>query len=345
MVERPGTEAHQRTPRRVNYHPIHTTVDKANDDPSLSPTPPQQQHAASVVRVIASSSSSFIAPPPAATLASQKQPPANKRLYRILVGEQQKWVTREIASLDFLLGIPLAAEQEIVKNGWQMQRTKQEEERQSSNDDDDDGADVKKKKKNIAPSSSSAASFVPTKHQHKGAWWEKWIPTAGPPSTQHPTGSSTAMTQRRNISDDELLELEQPTKADVVELPSSLLLTLPPHQQRPMMTTYAPGRRLDGDVAVRVQIPLSGADIAGGGGGSGSGSSSIARHSALRQWELQTAHGLGHNNDHHPPLLDGRLFFSADSSYPVAIYSCSRYAPSTYRSRVSPLPIHPRGRA
>ena len=50
---------------------------------------------------------------------------ANKRLYR--AGEN-KWVTRDIASLDFLLGIPLAAEQEIVSTGWQLQLKRDDEE-------------------------------------------------------------------------------------------------------------------------------------------------------------------------------------------------------------------------
>ena len=45
-----------------------------------------------------------------------------------------KWVTRDIAALDFLLGIPLATEREIVLTGWQLQCQKEDEVESSSSD-------------------------------------------------------------------------------------------------------------------------------------------------------------------------------------------------------------------
>lgn len=202
-------------------------------------------------------------PPPPSTVA---RPQPMKRLYR--TGEQ-KWVTREIASLDFLLGIPLAGEQDIVKNGFQMQLTKQDEDAHSED--------------------LVVEPMAMTKS--RGAWWEKWIP-----SQNH-----IDKTHGRTNSAEELLELERPTPND-----------------QPI--SYAPGRRLDGDEATRVKIPLAEQAT------TLTQQKSIARQSTIREWELKTAHGLGKD----PPLLDGRIFFSADYSYPVAIYSCIRYAPSKY---------------
>lgn len=88
--------------------------------------------------------------------------------------------------------------------------------------------------------------------------------------------------------------------------------------EQPSSLSYITGRRLEGDPAtVRVQVPLTNTTVV-------TRQRTIARAAALREWEIQTAHGLAT----HPPLLDGRLFFSADSSYPVNIFSIVRYEPS-----------------
>jgi hypothetical protein len=199
-----------------------------------------------------------------------------KRLYR--AGEN-KWVTRDIASLDFLLGIPLAAEQVIVATGWQLQLQR---------DDEDDSSHSNYRE-------TRASEDVPA--TAKGTWWEKWVQ----PDMKH------SVHKKSKNNDTEAAELEQPTEADTSAAFNPFL---------PM--SYAPGRRLEGDEAVRIQIPLTVDTV--------TKQRSIARQAALREWELQTAHGLANT----PPMLDGRLFFSANSSYPVSVFSIIRYEPSKW---------------
>jgi len=44
---------------------------------------------------------------------------ARGRIYRTVVSGQTKWVTRDLAALDFLLGIPMEKESTLVHSGWQ----------------------------------------------------------------------------------------------------------------------------------------------------------------------------------------------------------------------------------
>jgi Cyclin, N-terminal domain len=171
---------------------------------------------------------------------------SNKRWYRVSLQDGTKWVTRDMASLDFLLHIPFAAEPSIVQAGYQLQLLRDQDE-----------------------------------HRAQGTWWDQWIAAQQPPAVR--TAPSDAF-------------LEQPP--DV----------------RPA------GRRLEGEVAVRIQIPLThppGVRL--------TKQTSIARQAALREWEVATAWGTSQQ----PPLLDGRLFWSANSSYPIAVSSVLRYEPST----------------
>ena len=197
-------------------------------------------------------------PRPAAAVASSRG-----RLYRTIVaeGSTPTWVTRDIAALDFLLGIPMEAEHSIVRAGWMQQHP-----------DNDDVPVV-------------AAT---------GRWWEKYV--------KGEQSDSFLMMRGAKANKDHEEELEQP---DLRIMPSTAHLT-------------APGRRLDGDDAIQVKIPQSGMIE------SKTRQRSIARQAAIREWETRVALGLDFG---HPPLLDGRVFFSARKGYPMSIFSLVRYEP------------------
>jgi hypothetical protein len=134
---------------------------------------------------------------------------------------------------------------------------------------------------------------------HKGRWWEKWAREKTVDSESH----------HDTVTD----HLEGPTTEDgaTPNTPSRIA------NDSFVVPAYAPGRRLEGDQATRIQIPLTYSNTM-------TKQKSIARQAALREWELKTAHGL---NSNHPPLLDGRLFFSAAGSYPMSVFSMQRYEP------------------
>ena len=99
-----------------------------------------------------------------------------------------------------------------------------------------------------------------------------------------------------------------------------------------------PGRRLDGRDAVTLAIPEEFRCRP---------PRTVARQAAVREWEIRIAwHGVDahlhhyHNHHHHryhhgnhanttarKALLDGRVFFSAKKSYPVAVFSTIKYEP------------------
>jgi hypothetical protein len=91
-----------------------------------------------------------------------------------------------------------------------------------------------------------------------------------------------------------------------------------PASNKAVVHVAAPGRRLDGDDATRVQIPLSGVLE------SKTRQRSIARQADVREWERRVAHGLDVGVE---PLLDNRVFFSASGGYPMETFSIIRYEP------------------
>jgi hypothetical protein len=337
-------------------------------------------------------------PPPLTSTNTTTTTTTNKRLYLTSDG---KWVTRDIASLDFLWGIPLAAERDIVVTGWQLQMQRQLE-NQDDDDDDDTGTATSSHHSQREPHYRTGAYQALTNatttgaalSTAKGTWWEKWVRSETIRNSGFPLGVSVSNSnsvwpqtassgggKTKNVATDAAV-LEQPTRAD-----SSLLLkvttTTPTSssQLHPANTSasnlawsYAPGRRLEGDEAIRIHIPLTFDNTI-------TKQRSIARQAALREWELQTAHGLVRSNHGktngtdlksaaaaaataatavgtsttaaasattapvgvggggarastvvataQPPMLDGRLFFSANSSYPISVFSVIRYEPST----------------
>ena len=163
------------------------------------------------------------------------------------------------------------------------------------------------------------------------AWWGKWIQTG---TTDGTTANSSKKPNGSSDHTSEPAELEGPTKADAPQQQQQQQRLNNNNNSNPFLgplatgntSSYAPpGRRLEGDDAVRVQIPLTSTTDT-----TFTKQKTIARQAALREWELQTAYGSGSSQQQQPPLLDGRLFFSADSSYPVSVFSVIRYEPRKY---------------
>lgn len=215
---------------------------------------------------------------------------SGKRLYR----SNKKWVTREIAALDFLLGIPLQAEPELVHAGWLLQR--QIEQEPDYRNTETEAAAVRGQR-----------------------WWEKVV-------QQTETADQFVV--------DSLGQLERPTVAEKeawtrMAPGSTASATTKASAIHP---SHVPGRRLQGDNAVTVQIPLTTSTM--------TKQKTIARVAALREWELRTAHGLNSNT---PPMLDGRLFFSAGRSYPINVFSIIRYEPKKEEAAIRRQKLEARG--
>jgi hypothetical protein len=208
-------------------------------------------------------------PPPSQTPANVNVASSRGRIYRTIAadGSTATWVTRDIAALDFLLGIPMEAEANIVRAGWMQQQPDNEE-------------------------------HTPLMTGATGKWWEKFVKGKQADAWEHQTGKPNK---------DEQAELEQP---DCSRSKSAALRS----------TTHlaAPGRRLDGDDAILVKIPQSGMLEWK------TRQRSVARQATIREWETRVALGLNFGN---PPLLDGRVFFSASEGYPMSIFSLIRYEP------------------
>jgi hypothetical protein len=163
-----------------------------------------------------------------------------------------KWVTRDIAALDFLLGIPMAQQGELVRRGW--------EQRQGRQDNGGGGGES---------------------NMTAGKWWEQLV-VAAPSSTNGADGTTPSNRDDAAV----VVLLEGPQRGG--------------------------GRRLDGDAAVKVQIPLA-ADS------KSTRQRSIARQAQIREWELQVTQ--------QQQILGGRVFFSAKDNYPVSVFSVIRYEP------------------
>ena len=298
----------------------------------------------------------------------------------------RQWVTREIAALEFLqMGIPMAREGEIVHEGWKRQHPehtaemstnwldqsiqlnteniKEEiassEEQKAENDDDDDG--ILPISPALLPLERSYTSSDPALVK-QGRWWEKWIIGQNNPAANQQPQQDHA--KNVNVSRDSQIEdLEEPGE----QQQSQRTTATPQHlqQKQPTLhtaaTIHAPGRRLEGDTATKVQIPLANT-LQNSQGSPGLGMNpgqkhqrqnsdvvslqltkqqTIARMAISKEWELRVAHGLDHHqHDHHlqqhhqqqhrqqnPPMLDGRMYMSAKESYPIMVFSLLRYEP------------------
>ncbi|GKY92595.1 hypothetical protein MPSEU_000229600 [Mayamaea pseudoterrestris] len=306
----------------LDHHPADDTLDDRNISISSN-----SRHALPFVAA------------PTSSITQQQPPQANKRLYRVA---ENKWVTRDIAALDFLLNIPLQAEAKIVRDGY-LQQTKQQEEYESTSSSDENNhrsSDHRILARSRSKQEHNRQASILKPGDFQGKWWEKWITGSllqrhgrhynnNPSNSSHHNSSETSIQQH--------LLLEGPTRRDKIQ-PSSL--------------TYTPGRRLEGDDAIRISVPVTTSSL--------TKQRTIARMAALREWEKQTAHGgtvkttvassgavsktpantsSSSVRDYQPPLLDGRLFFSASGSYPVSLMSIVRYEPKREEAQLRRLKL------
>ena len=261
------------------------------------------------------------------TTASTSAPASNLALsssrLRIYKSNTKTWVTREIAALDFLLGIPMEAERDIVQHGWRQQQgldlLEQDEGSDNSDREETKAEILEPPTVPVSERTSETGHFEPGPAL-QGRWWEKWI------SNPNQDGNHRGLDGHVEEED----ELEKPTVNDGGKLKHHHHHHSQPHQVVPV---YAPGRRLEGDEAFRIQIPLK-VDTR-----TKTMQRSIARLAATREWEVSVAHGIGKSqpstgqasgttpDNNRPPMLDGRLFFSASSSYPIGVFSLLKYEP------------------
>ncbi|CAJ1956403.1 unnamed protein product [Cylindrotheca closterium] len=218
---------------------------------------------------------------------------------------------REIAALEFLLGIPMKAERDIVHQGWLQQNGMVDMKRNNKKADDAAATPVAR---SGSGDIRSGNGDMPPLVGHHGRWWEKWV---GNPSKQMDPSRSSRIEEE---------ELEQPNQFD-----ESLRSATFRNRHQVVSMVHAPGRRLEGDDAIRIEMPK---EIK-----KSSGQRHIARIAAKREWELEIAHGIDNAalrssasnasdaRKDHPPLLDGRIFFSAAGSYPCEVFSIIRYEP------------------
>jgi len=287
------------------------------------------------------------------------------RVYRSSIASD-KLTTRDIAALDFLLGIPLEAEKSIVQHGWMLQQRRQETFQISADSEDAYGSDDEFEHSNREELLEPPTSFQNAKttlalasNSHHGRWWKKWIPreshgslhkkhlptdSADPSKRKHtesgelelPTASGlTDITHETLITDDVTLHTTH-TIAATGKFPVKAVVTT--DKPMPVAPVYAPGRRLEGDEALLIKIPLK---IE-----AKTRQKSIARQAAIREWEIRVAHGLGDNsstNAGNKGLLDGRMFLSAAGSYPIAVFSLKRYEPRREEAALRRQKLEARG--
>lgn len=237
--------------------------------------------------------------PPQGATTPTTTAPSRQRNYRIAVAAAEgsgtgtsKWVTRDIAALDFLLGIPMEAEASTVQAGWmQHQGHINENEEEPTN---------------------ATRALLPAPLTATGRWWEKFVVGRDGTRLKHKASSSihpSNDSSSQALHDEELegpsSDIKPPHAIDAISLSTTTHLTA------------APGRRLDGEAAIKVQIP------AVAGVESRTRQKSVARQAAVREWEIRVAHGL----DSGTPMLNGRVFFSAGDSYPMGVFSVVRYEP------------------
>jgi hypothetical protein len=158
-----------------------------------------------------------------------------------------------------------------------------------------------------------------------GRWWDKLI------SKDKRFFSAVNQQQaRREQLEMEERELEHPNDYKEAVVSKQIASTPTNALKASVGAVGIPGRRLDGRDAVHLDIPKEfrtrPLPIR-----------SVARHAAVREWEMKVAwHGVPEESIKPPynshqgdkkALLDARVFFSAKKSYPMAVFSCIKYEP------------------
>jgi len=245
-------------------------------------------------------------------------------MFRATAPHGSRWATREIAALDFLLNIPLEAEESIVRAGLKGggREGVNGESKKSSGLEVTDASGCY----SSASIDRSSEGGLPTTR-----WWEKLV-------EGHVPGSSETYETRRARLELEETELERPESQ---EQSLGARQVVPSSSQHGVGASVAPriapGRRLEGRNATVVQIPrdVLTVDII-------TSHRIVARQAAVREWEVGVAHGILSGSGRKPSpverlyfdgddeprgLLDGRGFFSCASSYPVNTFSVIKYQP------------------
>ena len=142
---------------------------------------------------------------------------------------------REIAALEFLLGIPMKAERDIVHQGWLQQN----------------GIETKKKKNNGQDNMEDPLvpdTIPPLAVGHQDTWWEKWVGNPKQPVMGDPSHRSNVNNTNNNLEEEG--ELEQPH-----QLMDTKMKQIRESNKVAVSMVHAPGRRLMGEDSIRVEIP------------------------------------------------------------------------------------------
>ena len=276
----------------------------------------------------------------------------SRKNYRAL-GGGGVWATREIAALDFLTNVPLAAERSIVKAGLEGEEALLQEGGLATTMDqtssgNSNKTDEEEEKCEIGHETRrSSDDWEPSKKQistdHIG-WWESLISTdKGFFEEQNARQRErdrlelesgllelpTVTTESKKEGGD--LESTQNTNMSALEeglLPKNLPLEQSKpffkpanHQNKPSFPPNnlympAPARRLEGLDAIDVRIPLEAEQTE-----HRTRHRTLARQVAIREWEREMTQKETNS------ILDGRLYCSAHCSYPLQVASIIKYEP------------------
>ena len=249
-----------------------------------------------------------------------------------------RWTTREIAALDFLLNIPLEAEESIVRAGLSGGGGGETTATEKESDGIPVGGDTVLSAIRVVNSANNAEN---TTGGTTTRWWEKLrgeIP-------EH----ERRRRKRLELEDKELERpesKEQTTTVDDQDIMGSDGYEQPLSSKQGANATtptaaplVAPGRRLDGNEATCIKIPRETHNVE-----MVTSHRTIARQAAIREWEIRVAQGLRPSGersgqakdierfsrdqeDEPRGLLDGRAFLSSHFSYPAGVFSVIKYEP------------------
>jgi hypothetical protein len=240
--------------------------------------------------------------------------------------------TREIAALDFLLNIPLEAEQEIVRSGLETEQNLANggginhlHHDRSYSIDEEEKLELEKNssisllgRNNVRDGISALYRKNNEDGEEEMPWWQSMIQ-----DNKEFFSAEDERIKRREQLELETRELEAPDKSDSLSaldatlqkdshtLDAQKYLSASLHggaQLYDDRIVFAPGRRLDGCEATLVKIPREEAELE-----RKTTMRTVVRKAAVRKWEEQMLSSSGNHQDKQC-LLDGRIFFSGIAS-------------------------------
>lgn len=232
--------------------------------------------------------------------------------------------TREIAALDFLLNIPLEAEQEIVRSGLEAERKSgltfggdsYRHDRSHSIDDDEEKVELdllkhlnyENNQNTKVTGGDGSTWWKPMVEKNKEFFAAEEERTKMREQLELETGILEAPDGSEALSalEEGKLKLQQfpdDTNKSLVAVP------FPRESMYGERTTFAPGRRLDGFEATLVKIPVEEAQTE-----LKTTMRTVVRKAAVREWERKMVSSppatSNRGNQDNQCLLDGRIFFS-----------------------------------